>query len=973
MGSNAEKEKRFALDQLHAVIGVKRKGVWSKIYESLMKRHLELCVDLKDHHTAKDGLHQYRNLCQTVDPNSLEVVIVYLMELSEARATAARQKADKVALAAAARVSDLDQEESPESIMLSSMTEEGAKDRTDREVVVPWLKFLWENYRAILELLYKIPKLEKVYHKTCEKAFKFCLDYTRVLEFRRLCDMLRQQLANLQKMPAVAVRAVRPQWEWTPEAIEYHLQTRFSQLEVATTLELWNEGFRTVEDIYAIIVAGKKAPAAKLMVSYYEKLTRIFWVSDNKLFHAYAWYRYYLLSVETRTGAKGLKAEERSLLASSVLLAALTIPSTKDIYASIAVDDDEVVVEKNSQMALLLDFQTNPSRQALLADIAAKGMLAEVLPELATLYQVLESKFQPTSLVKSITAAVTAIKAVPSLAAYASPLQKVIVIKVLQQLSRVYSTVRIEFVNNLLSGLSDLTANLIEKIVIEGVSSKQLNLKINHSNGSIVFGAAVAANAALDVQVSTLGAQLNRISNTISDTLGDVTLAIQRANARKEFLAKVLDAADEEYETCLERKSLIERRKEGLERLQHEKQKEEKRVKDIDEARRKKEEDERLVNEEAVRNLEKKKKLMEKIELQRVQKELEKYGVVMDEAEIAVLDNVSRRALILDAQAESLKGKEEENRRMTEQARKLDHITRALRIEGASAIVTKYAAQLEEDNRVHMEREKERQVELAAKHAADLAEKARLSRMQAHRAAFEDALLKKQRADYERKTALLKKAALIERRDQNIARARRLREEELDRQEEEEQRQQEILAKAEQARVEREQAEKLRRQREQEEAVERDREAHVLKMKKQIAEAEEAAKASAAAYKPPSARTVAPPQAAPVAAAGGAAGFDRFRRDAPAPAPERKEGGDSWRGSRGSAASEGQRAPPSAEKPAAGGRWQSERERSAAPEGGARPPPRDGPAPSDDKWRRPGAGSSNAPPPRTNTRGGGGW
>jgi translation initiation factor 3 subunit A len=115
--------------------------------------------------------------------------------------------------------------------MLSSMTEEGAKDRTDREVVVPWLKFLWESYRAILELLYKIPKLEKVYHKTCEKAFKFCLEYHRVLEFRRLCDMLRMQLANLQKTPSATARN-RTQWEWTPEAVELHLQTRFSQLEV---------------------------------------------------------------------------------------------------------------------------------------------------------------------------------------------------------------------------------------------------------------------------------------------------------------------------------------------------------------------------------------------------------------------------------------------------------------------------------------------------------------------------------------------------------------------------------------------------------------------------------------------------------------------------------------------------------------------------------------------------------------------
>lgn len=66
VGSNADREKGVALDQLHAIICVKRKGVWTKAYETLMKRHIELCVDLKDHMTAKDGLHQYRNLCQNV-------------------------------------------------------------------------------------------------------------------------------------------------------------------------------------------------------------------------------------------------------------------------------------------------------------------------------------------------------------------------------------------------------------------------------------------------------------------------------------------------------------------------------------------------------------------------------------------------------------------------------------------------------------------------------------------------------------------------------------------------------------------------------------------------------------------------------------------------------------------------------------------------------------------------------------------
>ena len=73
VGNNADKEKKLALTMLHNVIGAKRKGgqQWTKTYEQVMKRHLELCVDLKDHRTAKDGLHQYRNLCQTVCSSSI--------------------------------------------------------------------------------------------------------------------------------------------------------------------------------------------------------------------------------------------------------------------------------------------------------------------------------------------------------------------------------------------------------------------------------------------------------------------------------------------------------------------------------------------------------------------------------------------------------------------------------------------------------------------------------------------------------------------------------------------------------------------------------------------------------------------------------------------------------------------------------------------------------------------------------------
>lgn len=754
-----------------------------------------------------------------------------MMELADARATAARSKADKVAIVAAARVSDLDQEETPESIMLSSMTEEDAKDRTDREVVVPWLKFLWESYRAILELLYKIPKLEKAYHAICEKAFKFCLEYNRVMEFKRLCDMLRMQLTNLQKTPAATAR-VRTQWEWTPEAVELHLKTRFAQLEGATTLELWNEGFRTVEDIYAIMVASKKAPKAKLMMTYYDKLQKIFWVSDNKLFHAYAWFRYYNLCCETR---KDFKAEEKSVLASSVLLSALTVPSTRDNY-SFGEEGEEEVVEKTSQMALLLDFQSNPSRQSLLGEIVAKGFLNDVLPELAALYDNLEVKFQPLALVQKVTSALAAVKAHPTLSIYAAPLQRVAVVKLMQQLGRVYSTVKLDFLYKLMSGFSDLSNTAIERILIEGVAAKQLQLRVNHSTRCIIFGApSSSSSAALDTQVSQLGSQLNKVAQSISLLLGQKTLEAQKAAARKAFLTKVSEASEDEYLGSLDRKAQIERRKEELERIQQERQKEERRAKEEEEANRKDEEARRLVEEENERNAEKRRKQLEKMELLRLQKELEKNNKFIDEATLAEMDITARRALLTDAQAEVQKAKDEEARKVTEQARRLDHIARALRIEGATAVQKVSAVHAEED-RIEYERFVAEYYEKArAQHAADLLEKQRLAKMQQLRSGFESKSVAAQRAVYDKYVSKEKQKAQKHRTEQAIAKARRLYFEDQERAEAEEERERERLAKEERARIELEEYERLRLARE----AEKEREERMMR---EVREAEEAAR-----------------------------------------------------------------------------------------------------------------------------------
>ena len=56
------------------------------------------------------------------------------------------------------------------SLLLSTVSGEDTQDRTDRILLTPWVKFLWESFRNILELLKNNSLMERIYTDVAKRG-----------------------------------------------------------------------------------------------------------------------------------------------------------------------------------------------------------------------------------------------------------------------------------------------------------------------------------------------------------------------------------------------------------------------------------------------------------------------------------------------------------------------------------------------------------------------------------------------------------------------------------------------------------------------------------------------------------------------------------------------------------------------------------------------------------------------------------
>jgi translation initiation factor 3 subunit A len=632
-------------------------------------------------------------------------------------------------------------------------------------------------------------------------------------------------------------------WEgWSSESIELHLQTRFAQLETASSLKLYTEGFRTVEDIASIMTISNQRrkqnpdfppPKAKLMAKYYEQLIELFWVSENYLFHAFAWYKYYVLCKEYN---KSMSAELKTQQASAVLLAALCIPSlptkSDDGNGSSGSDDrfmDSIMQEKMTRMATLLNFSTrHPSRESLLEEIDSQEIFSQVPPYLKQLYLLLEHGSDPlvlvdqgTPLLNQISQQADADSPTSLIGRYVQPLGNILLLKLLWNLSSTYHTVKIDFLKSLAGGLGMSFENVEKSIVLFTQTHKGLAVRIDHRAGCLRFGDAQLESDAMRSQLTVLGQQLEKV---VASLMPDSTKA--KEAARAEIFQTVRDVRGAEHTKMMDRKAHIEHRKEEIERLAQEKLKQEQLQAAAEEAARKAEEERRIQREQQLREIEKKKKVEMELENDKKEKLLQALGYnteTMTAEQVAATD---AEKLQKEHQDKINQKREETERKTREAAKQLDYLVRAIRIEELPLIKKKY------DEKVKSDREQyEKEVIQKAQRAkeqweSDIKEKERLSNHSvfAYMKEFQEKVMEGRRLNHVVLCREADKEAELQAEKDKMKRARKRKQDEEKRAAEEQAR----LKREEEERIaeeERRKKEEARRQREAEEEEHRKQEA----------------------------------------------------------------------------------------------------------------------------------------------------
>lgn len=680
--------KKNALDVLKEALNHRKwRNNWTQTIEQIVIKHLELCVDLKKIHYAKDGLHQYRGTCQAANIGSLEFVVQSFRKAAEEKVSEAKKQQEDSDMQ---KMEDLDEGELPQTILLRSIQAHDTRTQSqDREVTAPF-RFLLETYRIILDVLKSNVRLEEVYHETAQHAFEFCRANKRALEFKRLSELLRKNYQDLAKPRTPNQHQVNPS---NADTILRTIDTRFAQLRTATELDLWREAYTTATEIYELMNKGPKIkPPTRF--EYYKYLGEIFWRSDNYLFHAFACMKNVMF---VKAVKRDLSKEELQTMASKAVMAALCVPFQRnsDIHTTLEMttEGQSSPYEKAKKHAHLFSAQSVPTRDSIISTLIEKNLLQHAAEPCQRLFALIESDFTPLSLCQDAKPFLDEIAGEDvcegKLHMYITPVKKIIFFRLMKQLSEVYANMTIE---NFERAASIVPFSIAEKWMANAARQQGINIQINYREKAIVFG------APRKVDLKSMRQPLIEIGHKLQQAMQRVAPEEQNKKEKIEKQAlhqNIVKRIEEERVLIWQRKEEIERRKEENERKKQEQEREaaekiSKQQEKEAEAERKRLQEERnkreAEREEQKRKDAKMKETKEMLEQMKKQDEskpsnLKIAGKKIGDIQAEDIEKFSIDELERARQTQVQRERQEKIRQRKLESKRVDHLSRAIREE----------------------------------------------------------------------------------------------------------------------------------------------------------------------------------------------------------------------------------------------------------------------------------------------------